>query len=77
MFAPGCLLKYKHWLKDLFIFNQIETTSAHDKGVFSTGAMGALAPAILKNRLLAPAIFGHFITVSQGQHPHTGMEKFY
>jgi hypothetical protein len=28
-------------------------------GVFSTGAMGALAPAI----------FGHFITVSQSQHP--------
>jgi hypothetical protein len=22
--------------------------------------MGALAPAILKNRLLAPAMFGHF-----------------
>ena len=33
------------------------------KGVFSTGAMGALAPAILKNRLLAPTIFGHFSTV--------------
>ena len=32
-------------------------------GVFSTGAMGALAPAILKNRLLAPTIFGHFSTV--------------
>ena len=31
-----------------------------DRGVFSTGAMGALAPTILKNRLLAPAIFGHF-----------------
>ena len=29
------------------------------RGVFSTGAMVALAPAI----------FGHFITVSQGQHP--------
>jgi hypothetical protein len=32
---------------------------AHTVNVFSTGAMGALAPAIL----------GHFITVSQGQHP--------
>ena len=64
MFAPGCLLKYKHWLKDLFIFNQIETTSAHDKGVFSTGAMGALAPAI----------FGHFIS-QPGSAP--AMEKFY
>ena len=27
------------------------------RGVFSTGAMGALAPTILKNRLLAPVIF--------------------
>ena len=26
------------------------------KGVFGTGAMGALAPPILKNSLLAPAI---------------------
>jgi hypothetical protein len=25
------------------------------------GAMGALAPAILKNRLLAPAVFGHLV----------------
>ena len=33
--------------------------SSSPSGVFSTGAMGALAPAI----------FGHFITVSQGQHP--------
>ena len=30
------------------------------RGVFSTDAMGALAPAILKNMQLAPAIFGHF-----------------
>ena len=29
------------------------------------GAMGALAPAMLKNRLLAPAIFGHFSTVGK------------
>ena len=35
------------------------------RDVFSTGAMGALAPAILKNRLLAPAIFGHFSTVGK------------
>ena len=34
-------------------------------GVFSTGAMGALAPAILKNRLSAPAISGHFSTVEK------------
>ena len=27
--------------------------------------MGALAPAILKNRLLAPAIFGHFSTAER------------
>ena len=27
--------------------------------------MGALAPAILKNRLSAPTIFGHFITVEK------------
>ena len=33
------------------------------RGVFSMGAMGALAPTILKNRLLAPAIFGHFSAV--------------
>ena len=31
--------------------------------VFSTGNMSALAPVILKNRLLAPEIFGHFSTV--------------
>ena len=31
-----------------------------NRGQFSTGAMGALAPAILKKRLLEPAIFGHF-----------------
>ena len=30
------------------------------RSVFSTSAMGALAPAILKNRLSTPAIFGHF-----------------
>ena len=35
------------------------------RGVFSTGAMGALAPAILNNKLLAPAIFGHFGTVGK------------
>ena len=29
------------------------------------GAMGALAPTILKNRLLSPAIFGHFSTVGK------------
>ena len=33
--------------------------------VFSTGSVGALAPAILKNTLLAPAIFGHFTTVGK------------
>ena len=32
------------------------------RGKFCMGAMGASAPAILKNRLLAPAIFGHFST---------------
>ena len=37
----------------------------HYRGVFSTGAMGALAPAILKNRLLATTIFGQFITVGK------------
>ena len=35
------------------------------RGVFSTGAMGALAPAILKNGLLAPAIFGNFSTIGK------------
>ena len=33
-----------------------------ERDIFSTGAMGALAPAIFKNRLLATAIFGHFST---------------
>ena len=40
----------------------------NNRGLFSTGAVGAvgaLAPAILKNRLIAPAIFGHFITVGK------------
>ena len=35
------------------------------RGVFSTGAMGALEPAILKIRLLEPAIFGHFSNVGK------------
>ena len=43
------------------------------RGIFSTGAMGALAPANLKNRLLAPAIFGYFSTEGKNlintQHP--------
>ena len=34
-------------------------------GVFSKGAMGVLEPVILKNRLLAPAIFGLFNTVGK------------
>ena len=38
---------------------------ANPKGVFSTGAMGALASAMLKNKLLAPAIFEHFSTVGK------------
>ena len=33
-----------------------------NKGVFS---MGALAPTILKNRILAPTIFGNFRTVGK------------
>ena len=36
-----------------------------NRGVFSTGAMGALAPAILIHRLLAPVVFGHFSTVGK------------
>ena len=35
------------------------------RGVFSTGARGALPPAILKNRLFTSAIFGHFGTVGK------------
>ena len=35
------------------------------QGRISTSAMGAVAPTILKNRLLAPAIFGHFSTVGK------------
>ena len=35
------------------------------RDVFSTSAMGALAPEILKNRLLAPVSFGHFNTVGK------------
>ena len=35
------------------------------RAVFSMGAIGALAPAILKDRLLAPTIFGHFSTVGK------------
>ena len=44
---------------------KISTLGIGYMGVFSTGAMGALAPAILKNRLLTPAIFGHFSTVGK------------
>ena len=33
------------------------------RGVFNLGAMGALAPAILKNKLLAPAISVHLSAV--------------
>ena len=35
--------------------------TTHYRGVFRTGAMGALAPAILKNWLLADAIFGQYV----------------
>ena len=38
---------------------------SHNRGVFSTGAMGALASAILKNRLSAPAIFGYLSNVGK------------
>ena len=31
--------------------------TATDSGVFSTGATGAIAPAILRKRVIAPAIF--------------------
>ena len=48
-------------LKIIFAKNR----NTYDRGVFSTGAMGALAPAILKNKLLPPAIFGHFSTVGK------------
>ena len=37
----------------------------NNRGLFSTGAIGALEPAILKNRLLAPSIFGQFKTVGK------------
>ena len=50
----------------LFVWHKMSVTGTiQGRGVFSTGAMGALAPAILKNRLLAPAIFGHFSTVGK------------
>ena len=34
------------------------------RGLFSTDAIGALAPAILKIGLLVPAILGQSITIS-------------
>ena len=50
------------------------TLHIYNRSLFSTGSMGVLAPAILGLGYLAPAIFGHFITVSQEnsintQHP--------
>ncbi len=33
------------------------------RGVFNTGAKGALAPIILKDRLLAPAMLGYFSAI--------------
>ena len=43
--------------------NSPKLCSRNYRGLFSTGAMGALATTILKNRPLAPAIFGHFSIV--------------
>ena len=56
--------------------------AAVTRGVFSTGAMGALASTILKNRLLVPAIFGHFSTnvlnknLINSQHPQYQNPKY-
>ena len=46
---------------------QLHTTEKFNvsRGVFCMGAMGDLAPTIMKNRLLAPAIFGHFSAVKK------------
>ena len=48
---------------DSELLNQIYINQImlHHRGVFSTGAMAA----ILKNRPLAPAIFGHFSPVGK------------
>ena len=49
----------------LYKFNKTEKVFSRIAGEFSTGALGALVPAILKNGLLAPAIFEHFSTVGK------------
>ena len=43
----------------------VQNNAKRYRGVFSMGAIGALSPAILKNRLLAPEIFGHSSTVGK------------
>ena len=49
----------------LYKFNKTKKVFSRIAGEFSTGALGALVPAILKNGLLAPAIFEHFSTVGK------------
>ena len=48
-----------------FLWHSLNSVVSKSSGVFSTGAIGALAPIIVKNRLLAPAISGHFSTVGK------------
>ena len=55
----------KSWDVEIAIQSKNTEMFVSGRGIFSTGAMGALAHTILKNRLLAPAIFGHFSTVGK------------
>ena len=55
----------KSWDVEIAIQSRYTKTFFFERGIFSTGSMGALAPAILKNRLVAPPIFGHLSTVEK------------
>ena len=45
------------WVKKCHhVWLWIDAKGIDDSGVFSTGAMGAMAPVILRKRLIAPAV---------------------
>ena len=43
-------------LKCIYILHQLSLQNSYYSGVFSTGATGAIAPVILRRKLIAPVI---------------------
>jgi hypothetical protein len=49
-------LQISNWINENVHIRISEKAHLRSSGVFSTGATGAIAPAILRKRLIAPAI---------------------